>query len=527
MSSSVERHPGTGRPEKGRKPGLLAPMANLLLVSACAYLIARAVFVTRGEYGLAGSVLVVLLLISEVFVMFHAITYVVDFVSSFSKKEPLRQEISDWQEAPSVAVLMPARHEPRQVLDYTLTCLENLDYPNKTIYFLDDSSDPKYQKEAEELAQAHGAKLFRRAVRHGAKAGILNDCIGTLKEKYVASFDADQNPIPGFLKETVALLEANPRLAFVQTPQFYTNIDASHVAFAANLQQSLFYEYICEGKSARGAMICCGTNMIIRREALLDVGGFDEKSITEDFSTSLDFHSHGWESIYDNRVNVFGSGPESLLAYLKQQWRWSRGNLGVLKKVIRYFFTRPRSLNFGQWWEYLATGSYYLVGWAYFFLMLCPITYVLFGVPSFFMRPEVYLLTFVPYFSLSMTLFYSSMGRRHYPPSRVFRAVLLGFLALPVYMMAAVGALFNLKTAFAVTQKAEVAFATPYRFVWPQVSLWLANFVALVWGVNRLLIELDLSILMSLVWIFYHFVLLSGLFYFRSEPAVDAVSEAA
>ncbi len=505
--------------------GLLVVVVNVMVVAACVYLITRGLYLAQGFGDPMSAVMTVALLTGEAFVMFHSIAYCVDFVYATRSTVP-PTAIVDWAHPPSVAVLMPARHEPYAVLEQTLICLQNLDYADKTLYFLDDSSDETYRREAEALAVTYGARLFRRTDRHGAKAGIINDCLQTLDQDYVVIFDADQNPAPDFLKIVVPVMEADPRLAFVQTPQFYTNTDASPVAFGANLQHCMFYEYICEGKSARGGMILCGTNAIIRRQALADVGGLDETSITEDFATSIDWHSRGWSSLYYGRACVYGEGPTTMAPYLKQQWRWARGNLGVLKKVLRVLVTRPRSLTFSQWWEYFATGTYYLIGWAYFLLMICPLTYVFFSTPSFFARPEIYVLTFIPYFTLSFAIFYASMRRRNYTARQLSTGVLLSFISFPVYMKAALAALLGWKSGFAVTAKGSAESAVPYRVFWPQIVMWLLHAAALVWGANRLAYEQDLSVLMSLVWIFYHFLLLSSIFYFR-QAGPDAAGPTA
>ena len=518
--------------EAAQRAGLLVVIVNLAVVAASLYLISRSLLVLEGITDIWSCLMTMALLFGEAFVMLHSISYSIDYVAACQNRPPPpREEIEDWVKAPQVAILIPARHEPWEVLEHTLICIQNLDYPNKTVYFLDDSSDPRYRKEAEELALTYGARLFRREDRHGAKAGIINDCIRTVEEDYVVIFDADQNPAADFLKLVMPVMLANPRLAFIQTPQFYTNKDVSLITLGANLQHCMFYEYVAEGKSARGAMILCGTNAVVRREALLAVGGLDEGSITEDFATSIDWHTQGWESLYYGHACVFGEGPTSLGAYFKQQWRWSRGNLGVLKKVIWYLLTRPMSMRVSQWWEYLSTGSYYLIGWAYFLLMLCPMTYVLFDTPSFFMQPSIYLLTFLPYFTLSFTIFYASMRQRNYRFRQLAAGVLLSFLSFPVYMKAAVSALLGLRAKFTVTEKRAGSKLPGYGLFWPQLLLWAIHFVALVWGVNRLVVEQEISVLMSMVWVFYHFMLLSSLFYFRraevevSPASTDGLAE--
>ena len=417
-------------------------------------------------------------------------------------------------EEPPVAILVAARHEPKSVLENTFVMLNNLNYKNKFIYFLDDSSDAKYQKEAEELSDELGLILFRRKERHGAKAGIVNDCLKNLNHKYVAVFDADQNPLPEFLNVIIPIMEKNRELAFVQTPQFYTNIEESRIARAAAFQQAVFYEYICEGKSIKDSMFCCGTNVLFRTEALKSVGGMDESTVTEDFATSIKLHANKWKSLYYSHVYAFGLGPETLDSYFKQQFRWANGTISVLKKVILRFITKPFSLSLIQWWEYFLSSSYYLVGAVFLLLMACPVIYILFGVPSFFLRKEVYLFAYLPYIFLTMSVFYFVLKGRNYKVKDLFLGQFLGMATITVYLRAAVSAILGIKSSFGITEKIK-GKAISYFRLWPQLSLWLINFVAIVWGVNRYIYEREGAVLVNSFWAVYHFIVLSSIFYFN------------
>ena len=512
--------PATYRPRGQRTMAMILIMFAVLVVAACAYVACRTFFQVISlqwtDWYLAGSsIIAILLLLTEAFVMFQSLVYARNFYSALNAKALPRVVVEDWAAAPTVAILMPARHEPYDVLERTLLCLKNIDYPNKTIYFLDDSSDNRFLKEAEELATTYGIRLFRRDRRHGAKAGIVNDCVSALQDDYIVIFDADQNPTPGFLKDLVPIMLANPRLAFVQTPQFYTNTERSPIVRGANLQHCMFYEYICEGKGAENSMILCGTNAIIRRAAFKDVGGLDEGSITEDFATTIDWHSHGWDSAYSGRVCTFGSGPETLDVYFKQQWRWSRGNLGVFFKVLRTLATRPTSMTFRQWWEHFGTGSYYAIGICYMILMICPITQIFWNMPVFHMNGLTYAVLFLPYYLLSTAIFFASMHRRNYKFGDLLVGVLLGFISFPIYVRSFFGALLGVRAAFNITDKSNRSGVLSYRLFWPQILMWALNFYAFVWGVNRLAVEQTPQLLVSLFWVFYHFALLSSIFYFR------------
>ncbi|MBI4642150.1 MAG: glycosyltransferase [Deltaproteobacteria bacterium] len=380
-----------------------------------------------------------------------------------------------------------------------------------------------------------GVNLFRRQWR-GAKAGMINDFLDfiegkpkpgfsfhpfaekkrTEKEKYIFVFDADMNPFPDFVEPLVAIMEDRPKLAFVQTPQYYSNFELNRVARAAGLQQVVFYEYICEGKSIGDAMFCCGTNVIFRREALMDVGGFDESSVTEDFATSLKFHLRVWSSAYFNRVCAFGLGPEDLGGYFKQQFRWALGTVGLFRTILQEFFRHPFRLTIAKWWEYFLSGTWYFVGWVFCIMAYCPILFLYLNVPSFFARPEVYFFFFLPYFVLSMAIFLATLHLRKYRVKDVFQGMVLNAICFPVFMKASTLAMVGVRGTFAVTPKGQ-SRALPLMALWPQLITAVLSFGAIFWGGLRLYYEREpfSAILVNMSWCLYHFLLFSTVLYFN------------
>ncbi len=501
---------------------VLEALGILAILAAMTYLIVRGVLLERARYSVVDGVFAVLILLSEGFILFHGIGYAIAILWSKKKAQNMSAiseglHLLEGHDEPSVAILVPARHEPREVLAKTFITIDNMEYKNKRVYFLDDSIKEEYHREAEELAREYHLTLFRRTKPwHGAKAGIINDFLEQMTEKYVVIFDADSNPMPDFLGPVVPIMEAREKLAFIQTPQFYTNIDDNRIARASVLQQAVFYEYICDGKGIVDSMFCCGTNVILRASALKAIGGMDEGTVTEDFATSLKLHSHGFSSLYYNHTCVFGMGPEDLIGYFTQQFRWTAGTLQVFKKLVAQFFTKPFSLSMGQWFQYFLSGTYYLVGFAYFILILGPLLYIFFRVPSFFIRPEVYFLSFIPYMLLSTSVFYFSLRKRNYRPGDLILGQLLGASSCFVYMKGALAALLGLKISFGVTSKAKGS-AVPLRVIWPQLAVMAATFIGLVWAMNRFVYEHEPALIINAFWTFYQFLIFSSIFYFNQE----------
>ncbi len=497
----------------------VSAVAVCAVTAAMVYLVIRSVLLWKSKYTPIDGGLAILLILAEIFIIFHSVGYTLNILrvrfSIAAGKVSFPSREIDPQNPPPVAILVPARNEPRDVLERTFLTINNINYKNKKVYFLDDSVNEKHQSEAAEIARDQDLTLFRRDKPwHGAKAGIVNDCLAQLTEKYIVVFDADQNPMPDFLSALVPMMEADEKLAFIQTPQFYTNIEKNRVARAAMLQQAVFYEYICEGKGVSDSMFCCGTNVIFRASALKGVGGMDESSVTEDFATSLKFHTQGYRSLYSNRVHAFGMGPEDLSAYFKQQFRWAMGTIGVLRKVLLKFLTRPFSLKMTQWIEYFLSSTYYFTGIAFFVLMICPMIFIFFKVPSFFASPAVYFMAFLPYIILSMSIFYFALRKRHYKPRDLISGQLLGAMTFLVYVKAAVAGLLDIKLPFGVTPKKSDG-SVPYRTLWPQISMCLMSFIAVVWAFNRYYYEHNPALLVNGFWAFYHFMVFSSIFYFN------------
>ncbi len=490
-----------------------------VIIAILVYSIVRVTFtlILSDEYTYFENVFSFMLLFGELFILLHAIGYAIDLVRSSRVDRSLFPESpKSSYPPPEVAILIAARHEPKEVLMNTFLSITNLRYTAKNVYFLDDSTLPEFKKEAEEIAEYFGLKLFRRSDRHGAKAGIVNDCLKTLTEKYVAIFDADMSPMPDFLENLVPLIDSDDKLAFVQTPQFYSNINTSRIARAAGYQQAVFYEYICEAKGSSEAMFCCGTNVIFRKDALIAVDGFDESSVTEDFATSVKFHLAGWKSLYYNHVGTFGMGPETLGAYFQQQSRWAKGTVGVFRKVLIKFLQNPLGLSLGQWWEYFLSGTYYFVGIAFTFLMICPVAYLFFQVPSFFIHQDIYFSIFVPYFGLSLGVFFLTLKERNYKVKSLFLGQMLTYITFPVLIKSSVSALFGIQGSFSITSKGKND-ALPYYRLWPQILFLMANYLAFVWGLNRFYYERDFSVAINSAWALYHFFIMCGIFYFNVD----------
>ncbi|NTU69390.1 glycosyltransferase [bacterium] len=495
-------------------------LALFTIIALSVYFFVRVIILSFSGYSIIEQIAAVALFSAEIHALLHSLGYMIYIVRKPGRLPDPPCVKLDNNKLPHVSIIVAARHEPEEVLRHTLTTFHNLRYKNKEIYLLDDSSLPTFKRQADNLAKEFNIHLFRRGKRHGAKAGIINDFINKkLKSKYLVIFDADQNPMPDFLEKVVSVMEADSLLGFVQTPQSYTNSEVSPIAKNAAMQQAIFYENICEGKSPVNSVFCCGTNVIFRVAALRSVGGFDEESITEDFATSVKIHIKGWKSLYYSHAKTFGMAPESLPQYFKQQVRWATGNLSILRKILWAFLTHPFKLKFVQWWEYFLSSTYYLVGIAFFILMISPINFLLFNIPSFFIHPEIYLVVYLPYFIFSIMAFYSTLTTRHYTVSDIYKGVIINFINFPFYILAAFYGFSGKKMKFEITQKGN-SEVVAWPKLWPYYAMILLSVVALFAGFIRFH-ENPYGIGINIFWISYHLFILMHIFWLNKKPKLE------
>lgn len=230
---------------------------------------------------------------------------------------------------PTVDVYICTYDEPDEVVLATLAGCRALRYPHTT-YLLDDGRRERMR----ELAELTGAVYMTRPDNAHAKAGNINAALPRTHGDLVLMLDADHVPMPDALDAIVGYFE-DPRVGLVQSPHDFSNQDSVQHYAVGRHEQSLFYHVICPGKDRHGAAFWCGSAAVIRREALLGIGGVATETIAEDFHTTIRMQRSGWTSRYHDEVLVQGLAPHDLDGYLLQRDRWSRGNLAV--------FTLPES----------------------------------------------------------------------------------------------------------------------------------------------------------------------------------------
>ena len=168
----------------------------------------------------------------------------------------------------TVDVFITTYNEPVELLRRTASAARGIRYPHAT-WILDDGNRPEMREAADQLGVGYitrGADWQDRPLH--AKAGNLNNALMSTEGEFLLILDADQVPLPQILDHTLGYF-ADPTVALVQTPQVFENVTAGD---PLGSQAPLFYGPIQQGKDGWNAAFFCGSNALVRRDALMQLG---------------------------------------------------------------------------------------------------------------------------------------------------------------------------------------------------------------------------------------------------------------
>jgi cellulose synthase (UDP-forming) len=312
---------------------------------------------------------------------------------AFSCWRMARREVPAPLACREVAVLVATFNEPEDVLRPTVVgamAIRNDVAP--TVWVLDDGGRPWVRLMCEELGVSY---LSRPAPRRHAKAGNINYALERVDAEFVVTLDADHVPRPELLERMLGYF-ADARVAVVQAPQHFYNRGFQHPREhddPLRNEQSIFFDAVCRGKDRHDAAFWCGCPSVIRREAIMSVGGVATDTVVEDAHTSMRLHAAGWRIVFHPEVMALGIAPEEVGAFLVQRGRWARGSLQMLRLDPPML---KRGLSWSQRLEYTASCLHFLEAPQRLLGFLVPPIVLLSGVAPIDAGPLLYAALFIP-----------------------------------------------------------------------------------------------------------------------------------
>ncbi|MFC1852023.1 cellulose synthase family protein [candidate division CSSED10-310 bacterium] len=261
------------------------------------------------------------------------------FYKYYKNKRRIKAEAVEIEHFPTVTVQLPIYNE-KYVVTRLIEAVGQLEYPRDrlNIQVLDDSTD---QTQEISLAAVHRLKeegfsiqFMHRAIRKGYKAGALQEGLSVSSADLIAIFDADFLPDPDFLLKVVPYF-TDPQISMVQTRWGYLNREYSLLTRiqALLLDGHFVLEHTARYFSGRFFNFN-GTAGVWRRQAILDAGGWQGDTLTEDLDLSYRAQLAGAQFVFLPHVVCLSELPVTITGFKQQQFRWAKGAIQVARKLL-------------------------------------------------------------------------------------------------------------------------------------------------------------------------------------------------
>lgn len=243
--------------------------------------------------------------------------------------------------APKVTILLSMYNEEHTIVE-TLNSFLKVNYSNYDVVLVDDKSEDNTISIVQDWMDNEKNKQSRtnikliKSTRNLGKAHALNQAMQQINSEFVLVTDADSILAPNAILELLSRFD-NERVGAVTGKPVVRN----RTTLLGRLQTLEYMGVIDHIKRAQdtlcdGIMTVAGVIVLYRRNALLEVNGFDPLAITEDIDITWRLRRKQWLVHYTPHALVYILVPETLKGYLRQRTRWSTGGLEVLFKNLKW-----------------------------------------------------------------------------------------------------------------------------------------------------------------------------------------------
>lgn len=235
---------------------------------------------------------------------------------------------------PFVSVMIPC-HNEESVIENTVKNILKMDYDKFEIIVIDDRSTdntPNVVKDIEKRYPQVKA-LIRAKDAFPGKSAVLNDAMAIAKGDAILVFDADATVDADFLSKLIPELEPKD-VGAVQARKVIRNKDFNFLTRCQNNEYTMDTHFQVGRDSVKGAVELRGNGELIKREALEDIDGWNNFTITDDLDMSTRLHIKGWDVRFCLEAKVYEEGIAYLWPLFRQRRRWLEG---TIRRYLEYF----------------------------------------------------------------------------------------------------------------------------------------------------------------------------------------------
>jgi len=268
--------------------------------------------------------------------MFLSIYFMSLFLLLFKRNRKVLFDYPKTKKKYSISVLVPAYNEENTIED-TIEAIFKSEYSIKEIIVLNDGSKDNTSKIVKELMKKY-EKLKLIDKKNSGKGDSLNQGLKIAEGELVAVVDADSFPskdsfgkMIGFFNDekvgaVTCIFSPRNRTKFIEKLQV---IEYNIIAFTRKLLDYVDAIYVTPGPLA-----------LYRKSHLIEIGGFDSNSMTEDIEATWNLAYHGYHRRMCLDAHATTTVPRKVKAWYKQRRRWNIGGLQCISKYKKCLFQR-------------------------------------------------------------------------------------------------------------------------------------------------------------------------------------------
>ncbi|WP_414836890.1 glycosyltransferase [Candidatus Nanohalococcus occultus] len=257
------------------------------------------------------------------------------YISVFLNDESKYSETVSLDSYPKLTIVMPAFNE-EGVVRTSLSAVQNLDYPNYEVKFVDDGSTDGTLEIAKEMIDESITEIIESSENEG-KAAALNKGLDSTDSEYMVVVDADSKVDGPLLKEAVETIEVDSNIGAVISAIMPLNSNTL-VRRLQVVEYRLrdFYRNLMADVQILD--VTPGAFSMYRTRDLNDIGGFDVGNLTEDLEMAWSLRKHGRDIEMVRKKRSYTELPGTLKGLHNQRVRWARGHIQNLFKHKDMFF---------------------------------------------------------------------------------------------------------------------------------------------------------------------------------------------
>lgn len=252
------------------------------------------------------------------------------------------EKLRELKEYPFVSIMIPA-HNEEVVIERTLYSMINLNYPKDKyeIIIINDNSKDNTGKVIENIKLEYSNINIKHVEVIGERGGkgksnALNIGYEQAIGEYIVIYDADNTPNGMALRYLVNEITSNPNYGAVIGKFRTRNKEKNMLTKFINIE-TLSFQWMAQAGRWKLFKLCTipGTNFILRRSIIDEIGGWDTSAIAEDTEISFRIYEMGYKIAFMPLAETFEQEPETVKVWLKQRSRWVNGNIYVLVKNLK------------------------------------------------------------------------------------------------------------------------------------------------------------------------------------------------